>query len=46
MENDVVLEIDGVKIGSDGQVFFRDRERVAMEWLVYKKHKGNLIPPK
>jgi len=41
--HDIILEIDGHKIGNDGQVIFRDRERVALEWLVLRKHKGDTV---
>lgn len=41
--HDIILEIDGHKIGNDGQVTFRDRERIALEWLVLRKHKGDTV---
>lgn len=40
MENDVILEVDGVKIANDGTIPFRDHEVVFYEYLFWEKHIG------
>ncbi len=40
--NDVVLEIEGVRIADDGTVEFRNEERVEFSHIVRSKHIGGL----
>ncbi|MBN2642162.1 MAG: serine protease, partial [Victivallales bacterium] len=42
MENDVILEVDGVKIANDGTIPFRDNEVVFYEYLFWEKHIGDI----
>lgn len=45
-EGDVILELDGVPVGSDGTVPFRDRERVDMSYVINAKHVGDEVAVK
>ena len=45
-EGDVVLELDGVPVGSDGTVPFREHERLAMSYVVNSKHVGDEVTVK
>ena len=40
--NDVVLEIEGVRIADDGTVEFRNEERVEFSHIVRSKHIGGM----
>ena len=42
-EGDVILELDGTPIGSDGTVPFRDHERVEMIYLIGSKYVGDTV---
>ena len=42
-EGDVVLALDGVPVGSDGTVPFRDHERLGMSYVVISKHVGDNV---
>ena len=45
-EGDVVLELDGVPVGSDGTVPFREHERLDMSHVISSKHVGDEVAVK
>jgi len=45
-EGDVILELDGVPVGSDGTVPFRDNERLDMSYVISSKHVGDEVTVK
>jgi len=45
-EGDVILELDGVPVGSDGTVPFRDSERLDMSYVISSKHVGDEVTVK
>ena len=45
-EGDVILELDGVPVGSDGTVPFRDNERLDMSYVINSKHVGDEVTVK
>ena len=42
-EGDVILEVDGVPVSSDGTVPFRENERLAMSSVISSKHVGDAV---
>ncbi len=43
---DVILELDGVPVGSDGTVPFRDNERLGMSYVISSKHVSDEVTAK
>jgi len=46
LEEDVLLEIDGIPIGEDGTFEFRDKERLLLSHLIHMKQAGEKIEVK
>ncbi len=45
-EGDVILELDGVPVSSDGTVPFREHERLDMSSVISSKHVGDMLAVK
>ena len=45
-EGDVILELDGVPVSSDGTVPFRENERLDMSYVISSKHVGEVVTVK
>ena len=41
--HDVILEVDGSKVGNDGTVVFRNRERISFDYVLSRKYAGDVI---
>jgi len=42
-KHDVILEVDGSKVGNDGTVDFRNRERISFDYILFCKFAGEVV---
>ena len=45
-KHDVILEVDGNKVGNDGTVVFRNLERISFDYLLSRKFGGDVVEVK
>jgi len=42
-KHDVILAVDGSKVGNDGTVDFRNRERISFDYILSRKFAGDIV---